>query len=145
MAKKPLDREDLEFGYSKFHQTMSSRGPFHSLTALHRGRSVGELRWASDGEPEIYDINVKESQQRRGIATHLLTKAHELARGNTSLVKGDYRQLMGNPDSYWDNPKEYDISAPVHSPHRTKEGDAWAQSTGQKVPPLSQGQFWEHL
>jgi hypothetical protein len=145
VKKEPLDREDLEFGYFKFHQTMSSRGPFHSLTAIHKGRSVGNLRWASEGEPEIYDINVDKGQQRRGIATHLLTKANELSRGNTSLVKGDYRQIRGNPDSSWDNPKKYDIPAPIHSPHRTEEGDAWAKSTGQKVPPLSQGQFWEHL
>lgn len=105
---------------------------------------MGEMSWASEGEPELYNINVPESLQRRGIATHLWNKAHELARGNTSLIK---QPTFLSPDDEWggDNPREYNISAPVHSPFRTVEGDLWAKSTPQKVPPLSNGQFWEHF
>jgi hypothetical protein len=135
--KPPLEREQLSYRYMSRSQTMSNRGPFHALSAYRGPHFLGELRWASTGEPEVYDINVPETQQRRGIATHLWNKAHEIARGNTSLVKV-------SKDGWWDDPRKYDIKAPEHSPYRTKEGDDWAKSVGGRVPPLSEGQFWEH-
>jgi hypothetical protein len=135
--KPPLEREQLSFEYLNRNKTMASRGPFHQLRAYRGPHFLGELNWASEGEPEVYDINVEKTHQRRGVATHLWNKAHELSRGNTSLVRKE------TDDGWWDNPRDYTIPAPVHSPHRTREGDSWAKSTGHSVPPLSKGQFWE--
>jgi hypothetical protein len=66
------------------------------------------IEWEPSGE--LYYIKVPVEYRRRGLATRLWKSAQEYA-----LHSG--------------------LPSLIHSSYRTKEGDAWAQSLGEKLPP----------
>jgi ribosomal protein S18 acetylase RimI-like enzyme len=77
------------------------------------GRRVGHLTWEK-GFPtgQILVVEVAPEHQRRGLATEALRHSQRIARASGGR-----------------------ITIPVHASDRTHEGDAWAQSTGDYVPP----------
>jgi GNAT superfamily N-acetyltransferase len=76
--------------------------------AIELGEGLAYLDWEPSGE--LYYIKVPVEYRRRGIATRLWKSAQQYA-----LHSG--------------------LPALSHSQYRTKEGDAWAQSLGEKLPP----------
>jgi ribosomal protein S18 acetylase RimI-like enzyme len=98
---------NLQFNYSR-----NTRQPWpdeHEITAVADSGQVGRLLW-NDEDGEISHLHVGEAARRRGIATSMWDTAHEEA------------ETRG-------------ITPPVHSSSRTVEGDAWAKSTGDTLPP----------
>lgn len=71
-------------------------------------RSLGWMQWRDD-TGELEHIMVNWDERRRGIATTMWTRAHQLS-------------------------EERGITPPRHSPLRTKLGDAWAKSLGDVLP-----------
>jgi ribosomal protein S18 acetylase RimI-like enzyme len=81
----------------------------HDINMLDNdGYSRGWMQW-DDDTGELQHIRVNESHRRRGLATNMWGRAQRLA-------------------------DERGITAPVHSAERTKDGDAWAKSLGEKLP-----------
>jgi hypothetical protein len=74
-------------------------------------KMVGAM-WLHPETGNIEQITVEPSHQRRGIASEMY-----------ELAKIAHKHF---PDKY---------PYPEHSPARTPEGNAWAQSTGDYVPP----------
>lgn len=68
----------------------------------------GWMQWRED-TGEVQHVSVVGYSRRQGVATTLWNRAHRLA-------------------------EERGITAPQHSPARTKEGDAWAKSVGGDLP-----------
>lgn len=68
------------------------------------------MQWR-DEDGRIEHISVNNDMRRRGIATAMWNRAHQLA-------------------------EERGIPAPQHSPQRTPDGDAWAKKVGGNVPRL---------
>lgn len=81
----------------------------HGLNVLGEDDySKGWMQWA-DKTGELQHISVNWDSRRQGIATRMWDRANQLA-------------------------EERGIPAPVHSPERTKEGDAWAKAVGGDLP-----------
>lgn len=80
------------------------------------GRRVGFMEWekseGSDSATEILEIEVSPEHRRKGLATAALKHSQTVARASRGA-----------------------IPIPSHSPSRTPEGDAWAKSTGDTLPP----------
>jgi GNAT superfamily N-acetyltransferase len=74
------------------------------------GDHVGDLEWYSRGNNHISHIEVEPNHRRQGVATGMFGYAHEVAK----TTRG--------------------VQPPKHSPDRTNDGDAWAKSTGKRVP-----------
>lgn len=93
---------------------------YHRLDAFHKpteeatgGRAghAGHLLWHHK-TGEIGSIEVEKEHRRKGLATEMLGQARQIA----STTRG--------------------VPAPRHSPERTREGEAWARSTGDRLPRL---------
>ena len=82
----------------------------HRVVAEEGSDYVGELEWFSRGNNHISNIFVEPNHRRQGIATDMWNYAHEVAK----TTRG--------------------VQPPRHSPDRTDDGDAWAKSTGKRVP-----------
>ena len=82
----------------------------HRVVAEDRSDYVGELEWFSRGNNHISNIFVEPNYRRQGVATDMWNYAHEIAK----TTRG--------------------VQPPRHSPDRTDDGDAWAKSTGKRVP-----------
>ena len=83
----------------------------HKVVAeTNDGDYAGNLEWYSRGNNHISDIFVEGNYRREGVATGMFNYAHEMAK----TTRG--------------------VQPPKHSPDRTDEGDAWAKSTGKRVP-----------
>lgn len=67
--------------------------------------------WPEEREGTVSSIDVAPEFQRQGIATAMWNHAKRLSQSNPS------------------------IPTPIHSDFRTPEGDAWAKSTGDWLPP----------
>jgi ribosomal protein S18 acetylase RimI-like enzyme len=80
------------------------------------GRRVGFMEWekseGSESATEILEIEVSPEHRRKGLATAALKHSQTVARASKGA-----------------------IPIPSHSPQRTPEGDAWAKSTGDTLPP----------
>lgn len=74
------------------------------------GDYVGNLEWYSKGNNHISDLFVEANHRRQGVATGMWRYAHDMAR----TTRG--------------------VQPPEHSPDRTNDGEAWAISTGRRVP-----------
>lgn len=77
---------------------------------------VGQMTWGDEAggyedSDALRHIDVAEEHQRKGVATSMWR----------------FAQQMGQ--------KSGRVPAPSHSTERTPEGDAWARSTGDYVPP----------
>jgi GNAT superfamily N-acetyltransferase len=94
----------------------SRMGEPHRLTAEQDGRAVAVLIW-SRRSGLILDIHVEPEYRRRGIATALLAEARRMA-GETRGVK-----------------------RPRLNPQRTNDGEAFARSLGERVPPRDCDRF----
>lgn len=117
---KPRNLSGVQFKYT----APSKRGFFayHQLQAIApevknrnsqtgKGLVVGTLQW----HPKTGDVNwVRTHQDYRGlgVATTMWEKANKLS-------------------------ADTGIKAPVHSKHRTEEGEAWAKQVGGEMPPRS--------
>lgn len=97
-----------------------SENPFgiHSadITSEHPDNShfvMGSMDWrAKKGTGEILGLHVEPPLRRKGIASTLFHQARAIAR-------------------------DQGLTPPEHSKFRSKDGDAWAQTTGTAVPELS--------
>jgi GNAT superfamily N-acetyltransferase len=74
-------------------------------------RPIGSISWHHK-TGEIRGVYVEKEHQRQGVATALLGQARQTAAGTRG------------------------ITAPRHSPDRTASGEAWARSTGDRLPAL---------
>lgn len=109
--------------YSKnpgYNPDMIVGGAEHRIQAMHpeTGEVMGQMTWWGHDGPvagEIDKIDVGEKFRRQGIASQMLEEARRTS--------------------------EIDKNVPyaVHSTTRTAEGEAWAQSTGDKLPPRNSG------
>ena len=79
--------------------------------AIDLGEDLAYLDWEPSGE--LYYIKVPAEHRRQGIATRLWESAQEHA-------------------------KRSGLPSLTHSEYRTNEGDAWAESLGEKLPPRVQ-------
>lgn len=85
----------------------------HTLRAYVGRREVGKMHWYK--------------QASTGTLEH--------AQGEIHMIKVDpVYQRQGIGRGMWDEAQQYS-PAPVHSPFRSDEGDAWAQRVGGIVPP----------
>jgi hypothetical protein len=109
--------------YSKnpgYNPDMIVGGAEHRVQALHAQTNevMGQMTWWGQDNPvpgEIDKIDVEERFRRQGVATQMLEEARRV-----SGVDGN-------------------VPYPVHSTTRTPEGEAWAKSTGDKLPPRNPG------
>lgn len=76
--------------------------------AVSLGDDLAYIDWEPSGE--LYFIKVPAEYRRQGIATKLWEHAQEHARS-------------------------FNLPPLIHSEYRTNEGDAWAKSFGEKLPP----------
>lgn len=105
--------ENLGAQFDISYDTFDAGGskPLHRLQARNAtGFTVGSMLWDSR---QIRGLNVIPEAQRRGVATSLWNKGHQLA----AETKG--------------------IPQPKHSSDRTIEGSAWARSVGGRLPRRS--------
>ena len=104
-AKDKISPDQFNFMY-KYDEEVGE----HTLSARLKpaGRHVGMMSWYPSGP--ITGIDVDEEYRRRGVATAMYHHAKALSRNNP------------------------EIDEPEHSMFRTKQGDAWARSTGDYVP-----------
>ena len=91
-------------------------GPYHTVRAFQGRKEVGSMSWDSS---RIAGVHVKPAFRRQGIATALY---------------GEAQRLHG----------EAMAPSPKHSPTKTEEGHAWAQSVGGEAatptePPKRKG------
>ena len=109
--------------YSKnpgYNPDMIVGGAEHRVQALHpeTNEVMGQMTWWGHDNPvpgEIDKIDVGEKFRRQGVATQMLEEARR-----TSEV-------------------DKNVPYAVHSTTRTPEGEAWAKSTGDNLPPRSAG------
>lgn len=91
-------------------------GPVKDRSIPQGGRRVGFLEWEQPENKrtfsQITEVKVDPDHQRQGLATEALRHAQRVARASGGR-----------------------IPEPLHSSWRTPEGDAWARSTGDYVPP----------
>ena len=78
---------------------------------------AGRMEWQSDGKLE--EIHVDTNFRRQGVATKMWHFAKALSATKPGV-----------------------IPYPTHSDERTKEGDAWAKSTGDPVPKNEHPSHW---
>jgi 8-oxo-dGTP pyrophosphatase MutT (NUDIX family)/GNAT superfamily N-acetyltransferase len=100
------------FQFIKATPKVMGGSSLHELRAYPEGESKrysGSLRW-SYKSGEIAGIDVDKDQQRQGLATELLGRARDIAATTRGVI------------------------APKHSDQRTNEGEAWARSTGDRLP-----------
>lgn len=92
------------------YQAESSRQMHHVVRAYAPGREqpVGRMYW-SQTSGNIDLIGVDKEFRRQGLATEMLHRGRQFAAE---------RGLVG----------------PQHDPERTEEGQAWAQSLGERLP-----------
>lgn len=87
----------------------------HRIRAYHPSTKkwVGSMVWASQypDEGPLRNIDVDPEYQRQGVATSMWRFAQQLGQRSSR------------------------VPSPIHSTERTPEGDAWARSTGDFVPP----------
>lgn len=116
-AVKPIISYSKNPGYNP---DMIVGGAEHRVQALHAQTNevMGQMTWWGQDNPvpgEIDKIDVEERFRRQGVATQMLEEARRV-----SGVDGN-------------------VPYPVHSTTRTPEGEAWAKSTGDKLPPRNPG------
>jgi hypothetical protein len=81
----------------------------HTVTAYDKDHNkIGYLEWHKK-TGEILNVDVDKPFRRQGVATSLLRRAQDLS-------------------------SKYNLQSPLHSKDRSDQGDAWAKSTGDKVP-----------
>ena len=88
----------------------------HTITATHNGSEVGSYEWGTPGERntpnvgKIASVYVYPHHRRKGLATRMHNAAKQIA--------------ARNPE----------VPMPKHSDDRSPEGDAWANSTKDRIP-----------
>jgi len=87
-----------------FHKTMVG----HQVLAHVDNKPVGKLEWAG-ATGKIQEVFVSKPHRRKGIATSMLEQSRTMA-------------------------KEKGLNPPVHSERRSDDGQAWAESTKDKLP-----------
>ena len=97
-----------QFTFIKATPKSMGGSPHHTVFAGELGNTRASLSWHHK-TGEILDINVDPDIRREGVATAMYKHAQGLG-----VVK------------------------PRHSSDRTDAGDAWAKSTGNRVPPRKQ-------
>lgn len=108
-----LNPEQFKFAYE-----YDPLEDLHTLQATHEPtqQPAGFMSWGvswnqqEGGEGVLNSIDVYPKFRRKGVATAMWNHAKGLAR------------------------KDKNISYPIHSTFRTREGDVWAKSTGDFVP-----------
>lgn len=90
---------------------MDTKRHTHKLEAYDEdfGDFTGVMEWHPK-TGELKNIYVEPNYRRQGIATALWSEGRKIAQSQKGVV------------------------APQHSSDRTDEGDAWAQSTGDRLP-----------
>jgi GNAT superfamily N-acetyltransferase len=83
--------------------------PEHTVTAHHKGKSVGFLTFSHSGP--VLDVQVDKEHRRKGVATGMWNYA--LSLGGTTFKSSGIR-----------------IPNVEHSENRTEGGEEWAKSTG---------------
>ena len=80
----------------------------HQVLAHVDNKPVGKLEWAG-ATGKIQEVFVSKPHRRKGIATSMLEQSRTIA-------------------------KEKGLQTPVHSERRSDDGQAWAESTKDKLP-----------
>ena len=89
---------------------------------------IAQMKW----EPKDSDLVKSEAEHHEewptevGELNHIIVRNTHKRQGIASFMYG-YAKKMSESDST--------IAPPVHSTHRSDEGDDWAKSTGDPVPP----------
>jgi GNAT superfamily N-acetyltransferase len=115
MGRNNADFHGVTFAYGGMTH-MQGFGPndpapkAHLFTAHKDGQQVGKLQLQRGGTVDY--VEVHPDYQRQGIATGLY-----------NFAKQESERTGGT------------LPYPVHSPMRSPEGDAWAKSTKEKLPP----------
>jgi predicted GNAT family acetyltransferase len=91
--------------------TDEGSGTNNSVTMFHKDGKVSHFTWTPDGG-YIQHIEVPKALRRKGAATDM----YELAKAAAT---------------------EAGATVPVHSMHRTDDGDAWARKVGGELPERS--------
>lgn len=91
--------------------TLSEDDNTHKISLSNNAGAVGYIEWDID-DGEVQKIFVGTPYRRLGVATHLWELANEWAEANGA-------------------------TPPEHSSRRTKEGDAFANSIGGRIPDLT--------
>ena len=111
-TKERLDSSLQEFSERTIAFTEDGRSQVKMLRiAIELGKDSAYIDWEPSGE--LYYIKVPAEYRRQGIATRLWEAAKEHAR-------------------------KFGLPIPTHSQYRTDEGDAWAKSLGDELPPRIQ-------
>jgi 8-oxo-dGTP pyrophosphatase MutT (NUDIX family)/GNAT superfamily N-acetyltransferase len=105
------------FEFKKANPREMGGSSLHELTSYAEGATFpsgkrldsGSIRW-SHKSGEIAGVDVRDEYRRQGLGTELLNRARDIAANTRGVV------------------------APKHSVDRTDEGDAWARSTGDRLP-----------
>jgi hypothetical protein len=101
---KPFGNAATNFGLHTAGVTLESQAP----DADKPSTTLGHLHWNSN-TGEILDVHVIPGARRKKAATAMLKAAKDIA-------------------------AKTGVPAPVHSGDRSDQGDAWAKSTGEKLP-----------
>ena len=112
-ASNHLGRQFGSLSYEKGHTPEGDPAHFVAMTGRtphNQPDFMGQMSWHPESG-EILSLEVKQEHRRKGVATSLYNFAHQ-----TAAQQG--------------------IVAPRHSSERTPEGDSWAHSVGDSVPPL---------
>lgn len=112
-ASDHLGRQFGALSYEKGHTPEGDPAHFVGMigrTSNNQPDFMGQLSWHPESG-EILSLEVKKEHRRKGVATSLYNFAHQTA-------------------------SKQGLVAPKHSAERTEEGDAWAKSVGDKLPPL---------
>lgn len=109
-AKDHIQGEQFKFKY-QLNEGM------HTLNTLTPDlkRSLGWMQWKDDGG-ELEHIMVNWDERRKGIATTMWNRAHQLA-------------------------QERGITPPRHSANRTDDGNAWAKAVGGELPRRKRAEY----
>ena len=107
-ASDHLSKEQFPYTYS---YSNSEEEPWteHTVEAHNKGERVGFMAFGHSGG--VIDMGVAKEHQRKGVATGMWNHALSL-RGTTDKASG------------------IRIPSVEHSAHRTRQGEAWAKSTG---------------
>jgi hypothetical protein len=105
---KPFGSDTTHFGHNIAGVTLESHAPDRDNNSSPE--TLGHLHWSSK-TGEILDVRVNKDIKRKGAATAMYKAAKDVAKRTSTI-------------------------APRHSNDRTVEGTKWAESTGDRVPPL---------
>jgi GNAT superfamily N-acetyltransferase len=115
MSQRALNPQQFTYAFRQAKPKEMESRPHHELRVYGGGApmSIGSIMWHHK-TGEIGNIEVLSEVRRQGVATSLLGEARRIA-GETRGVR-----------------------PPRHSPDRTEAGEAWARSTGDRLPKRRQ-------